>query len=205
MASITGVSEWHRGAVPGAKAGSGAPWAVVVPGMGCTATHPLLFWASTALVQDGWRVLTVQWDTTGIELPQDLDAGAALVEDAWSAARAHIPGGRAPDLLVGKSLGTLAAGSALVAGADVVALTPLLAQGHARRYPRVPAGRRVLAVGGTADTLWDADAARELGDAVVEVPGGDHSLQLRGHWRESLRTVERVTGAVQEFAAARRV
>ncbi|WP_143226285.1 hypothetical protein [Actinomyces provencensis] len=149
MASITGISEWHRGGVPGAEAGPGAPWAVVIPGMGYTAVHPLLFWASTALVQDGWRVLTVQWDTTGIELPQDLDAGAALVEDAWSAARTHIPGGRAPDLLVGKSLGTLAAGSALAAGADVVALTPLLAQGHA---PTLPAGSgRSAGAGGRGD------------------------------------------------------
>jgi len=204
MASITGISEWHRGAVPRDDASPRAPWAIVIPGMGYTAAYPLLFWASTALVQDGWRVLTVQWDTAGIDLPQGLDAGAALVEEAWEAAREQVPGGRAPDLLVGKSLGTLAAGSALAAGADVVALTPLLAQGHARRYPRVPPGRRVVAVGGTADTLWDADAARALGDAVVEVPGGDHSLQVRGHWRESLHTVERVTGAVQEFAAARR-
>lgn len=203
MASITGVSEWHRGAGPGAGADPRSPWAVVLPGMGYTAAHPLLFWASTALVEDGWRVLTVQWDTAGLDLPRDLESGAALVEEAWEAAREQVPGGRSPDLLVGKSIGTLAAANALAAGADVVALTPLVAHGQARRYPRLPAGRRVLAIGGTADTLWDANAVQDLGYTVVEVPGGDHSLQLRGHWRESLRTVERVTGAVQEFAAAR--
>lgn len=200
MASIEEVSEWRRGAVQGASQGPEAPWAVVLPGMGYTAAHPLLFWCSTALVESGWHVLTVSWDTAGIDLPADMDDGAALVDRAWHAACAHLPEGRAPALLVGKSLGTLATGAALAVGADVVALTPLLATDSAR-YPRVPPTRRMLAVGGTSDPLWDVAAARRLGAETVEVPAGDHSLQLAGHWRESLRVVEHIAGAVQDFAA----
>lgn len=201
MTRIVGVRQWHRGAPKGAHAGPGAPWAVVLPGIDYTAERPLLHFASTAEVQDGWRVLTVEWDTSGMELPRDADAGAALAEEAWEAARSHVPHGAAPDLLVAKSMGTLATSRALADGVDVVALTPLLVPPYAHRYPRVPAGRRVLAVGGTADGLWDAGAARERAYDVVEVPGGDHSLELEGHWRESVRTVERVTGALVDFAA----
>lgn len=204
MARITGISEWHRGTAQGAGQEPGAHWAVVLPGIDYTVIHPLLYVASTALVQDGWHVLTVRWDTSGMELPRDADLGAALAEEAWQAACGHLPNGATPDLLVAKSMSTLATGRALSEGVDVAALTPLLVPPFADRYPRVPAGRRVLAVGGTADALWDADAAGERGYEVVEVPGGDHALELAGHWRESLRTNERVTGAVQEFAAARR-
>lgn len=201
MAEVTGVTQWHRGAARGRPEDPGAPWAVVLPGIDYTVIHPLLYFASTALVQDGWRVLTVQWDTSGMELPRDADAGAALAEDAWAAARAQLPDGAAPGLLVAKSMGTLATGRALADGVDVVALTPLLVPPFAHHYPRTPAGRRVLAVGGTSDALWDAGAAAEREFEVVEVPGGDHALELAGHWRESLHTNERVTGALIDFAA----
>ena len=84
--------------------------------MGYSAEYPLLFWASTALVQAGWRVFVVDWDTSDLDLPEDMDAGQTFVDDAFEEGCDALEGA-APELLVAKSLGTLAATSAWSAAA----------------------------------------------------------------------------------------
>lgn len=198
MAQVSGIRQWWRGGERHATPRKGAPSALVLPGMGYTAEYPLLFWASTALVQANWRVAVVDWDTSDLDLPDDLEEGRDFVERAFEEGCDWL-GGRAPDLLVAKSLGTLAATTALESGTAVVAMTPLLAGPAPADYPVDDTGR-VLAVGGTADGLWDSERAHRLGWEVLEVQGGDHSLQIREDWRTSLRVVETVTRAVEDFA-----
>ena len=198
MAAVNGIRAWWRGGAREARPRPGAPTALVLPGMGYSAEYPLLFWASTALVQAGWRVFVVDWDTSDLDLPEDMGAGQAFVDDVFEEGCDALEGA-APELLVAKSLGTLAATSALECGCGLVAMTPILAGPSPATYPVDDTGR-VLAVGGTADPLWDGVRARRLGWEVLEVEGGDHSLQVRGDWRTSLRVVETVTSAVQDLA-----
>lgn len=198
MAQVSGIRQWWRGGERHATPREGAPSALVLPGMGYSAEYPLLFWASTALVQAQWRVFVVDWDTSDLDLPEDLDTGREFVERAFEEGCDAL-GGAAPDLLVAKSLGTLATTPALEQGTSVVAMTPVLAGPSPADYPVDDTGR-VLTVGGTADPLWDGQRARRLGWEVLEVEGGDHSLQVRGDWRTSLRVVETVTRAVEDFA-----
>ena len=77
--------------------------------------------------------------------------------------------------MIGKSLGTLAAGAAAERGWRAVWLTPLLNQQpfvemlRARTQP-------ALLVGGTNDPAWDGELARSVSDDVLELEGADHSL-----------------------------
>ena len=171
---------------------------LVVPGRGYPATMPLLFWPSTALVEDGWAVAVLEWGTP----PTDPAALEALAEAALSRALgAPLKQADVPLLLVAKSLGTRLApwaGRHEVAG---VWLTPLLDDARVRRaietYP-APG----LVVGGTDDPHWDGGPALTpvaAGVQVWAVPGANHSLQVPS-WRASVRTQCEVTDRVLALA-----
>jgi hypothetical protein len=101
-------------------------------------------------------------------------------------------------LVIGKSLGTLAAGLTAARGLPAVWLTPLLAVPWA-----VPPLRRAsapfLLVGGTADQLWDGALARSLSPYVLEVEGADHGMLLPGAVGASVPVLGQVVAAVEEF------
>lgn len=108
-------------------------------------------------------------------------------------------GGR--PLLIGKSLGTYAAGSAAERSLPAVWLTPVLT------VPWVPAalGRATapfLLVGGTADKLWDGALARRLSPYVLEVDGADHGMYVPGPLTDCVAVLGRVVVAVEEFLDA---
>jgi len=50
--------------------------AVVLPGAGYTADHPLLFWAAEILAEHGWHVEAVRWEVDEAAW-QDSSAGRA--------------------------------------------------------------------------------------------------------------------------------
>lgn len=105
--------------------------------------------------------------------------------------------------MVGKSLGTRAAGTSL-AVAGFVLLTPLLTDEALVADIRhaVERGSRVLLVGGTADELWDSEAARGLGCDVLELPGADHALAVDDDVVRSAQVLVEVMVAVEAFVAA---
>ncbi|MDM4721463.1 alpha/beta hydrolase [Micromonospora sp. WMMA1363] len=105
-------------------------------------------------------------------------------------------GGR--PLLIGKSLGTVAAVLAAERSLPAVWLTPLLT------LPWVTAalGRATapfLLVGGTTDGFWDGASARRLSPHVLEIDQGDHGLYVPGPLTESIAVLGRVVVAVEEF------
>lgn len=105
-------------------------------------------------------------------------------------------------LLIGKSFGTNAALLAAERSLPAVWLTPLLTA------PWVVAalGRATapcLLVGGTADTLWDGDLARELSPHVLEVDGANHGMMTPGRpLTDSIAVLGRVIVAMEEFLDA---
>lgn len=148
---------------------------MVLPGRAYSPAAPLLELARLALLQHGFTVQQVWWDTT----TWTDDERAA--PEPW--VRRHAEAALAGEeidhvVLVGKSLGTRAATYAAERGLDAVWLTPLLVDPVVADGIAANPGRQLL-VGGLADDLWDADVARRLaggGCEVLELPGADHGL-----------------------------
>lgn len=151
-------------------------FAVVLPGSGYPALGPALHWPARLLAAAGWRVAVVSWSpqTEGGTHP------VAFVEGALRQAA----GDDEPDLLLTKSLGSLAAPWAAEHDVPGVWLTPLLGDGAVLAALR-GMDDRSIAVGGTSDPHWRAGSLAGSGIEVLELEGADHSLELPD-WRASL-------------------
>ena len=170
--------------------------AVVLPGVGYTPARPLLHFVRAVLERHRWSAVELWWEYGA--RPDDVSppdwVGAHL-----EAALAELPS-RAQTLIVGKSLGTLAAAIAADRGLPAVWLTPLL------QFPAVAeaiAGSRAstLVVCGDADDATPAEALARIKPAeLVVIDGGDHSLET-GDPLGSIDALRRVVAAVDEFVA----
>lgn len=153
-------------------AGASRGVALVAPGRAYPPSAPLLELARRALLQHGFTVQQLWWDST-----------TRGDEDAEPWVRRHVEAAHAEEdadhvLLVGKSLGTHAASYAAERGLDAIWLTPLLTVPAQAEAIAANAGRQLL-VGGLQDGLWDTEIARELAEAgcdVLEVADADHSM-----------------------------
>ncbi|MFU8872399.1 alpha/beta hydrolase [Micromonospora sp. SL4-19] len=164
--------------------------AVLIPGRGYDTRAPLFAYVGDALRRLGFAVHEVTW-----QVPQGLRADAAAGWVAEQVAPALADGA---ELLVGKSLGSLATPLAADRGLRAVWLTPLL------NNPDVvdALGRATapfLLVGGTADSLWDGEVARRLTPHVLEVPDADHSMRVPGPLARSAEVLGRVCTAVEDL------
>ena len=170
--------------------------ALVAPGRAYSPSAPLLELARRALLQHGFTVQQLWWDS---ESRRDEDP------EQW--VRGHVQAAHAAEdadhvLVVGKSLGTRAASYAAELGLDAIWFTPLLVEAPLAEAIAANAGRQLL-VGGLADELWDAGVARELADSgcdVLEVPDADHSMGTD----DAVRTAEihlEVARAVEAYLA----
>jgi len=153
-------------------------------------------YAGLAVQRRGGNTHRVAW-----ELPGDLDFSqlrervvsrvGSAVDEVTAAA------GSAP-VLIGKSLGSLAAPVAADRGLAAVWFTPLLTD-----ELTVAALRRATApcllVGGTADRFWDGRAARSLAADVLEIDGADHGMFVPGRLAASAAVLGRVVTAVEYF------
>ena len=170
--------------------------AILAPGGNYGPDGPLLMYARLAVQRRGGDVHPVVWD-----LPEDSDFSElrrrviAQVEAAVEEMTAAT--GAAP-LVIGKSLGTLAAPVAADRGLAAVWFTPLLAD-----EPTVAALRRAtgpcLLAGGTADQAWDGPTARSLTADVVEIDGADHGMFVPGRLAASAAALSQVITAVEDF------
>ena len=174
---------------------------LLLPGRAYSPAAPLLDFAERALLQHGFTVRQIWWDTTtrGAEEPEPWvrrHVAAALAEE-----QEH-EGVGDEVLVVGKSLGTRAASYAAERDLDAIWFTPLLVEPVLAEAIAANAGRQLL-VGGLADELWDAAVARELGEGgceVLEVPDADHSMGTEDAVRTAQIHLE-VARAVDAFLA----
>jgi hypothetical protein len=172
--------------------------ALVIPGVGYSPARPLLHFATAALLQHGWTVQELWWrvpDAIGRLTPAERTSWVA--EQVGDAVDAE---GGACRLLVGKSLGTLAAGLAADRSLPAVWLTPLLTLPEVVE-PLRRATAPTLLVGGTGDGLWDGQVAAGLPHEVLEIPAADHSLEMDGDVVGSAAVLGRVVAAVDGFIA----
>ena len=149
------------------ETGNGDKVAIILPGSGYSPAHPLLEFGRQTLLQHGWTVQQVWWDQPQADElePEDwVTAQAVTALDSEGAERF---------LLVGKSLGTMAAGVAASRRLPAVWLTPLLTKPRCVEWHR-EATQPALLVGGSADPDWDGELARQLSDDVLELPDATH-------------------------------
>ncbi|MFI7635239.1 hypothetical protein [Nonomuraea sp. NPDC049400] len=172
--------------------------AVLLPGAAYVPARPLLHFARAVLAHHGWTVQEVWWEPP---------AGGALAErEAWVVERAReaVEAESAGQvLLVGKSLGSLAAPFAAERGLPAIWLTPLLTMESvigALRRSEAP----TLLVGGAADKAWDGEVARGLGHPYLEVPDADHGMEIFGDPVASAQVLTDVTEAMHRFVAGLR-
>ena len=144
--------------------------AVLIPGRLYSPNYPVLYYARSVLLTQGWSVEEVWWK------PEDLVSQEAVIKKAT--ATLDKVANQNP-LVVGKSFGSLVLPLAVKHGWPAIWLTPLL------DIPElVDALKSVksssLLVGGTADDAWDGNVAKASGQQVLELPGADHSLEIPG-------------------------
>lgn len=167
--------------------------AVLVPGRGYTVERALFNFVEMALRRRHAEVHGIRW--------QVAEAGTHTELTPWvcdEVATALEPLPAAAPLVVGKSLGSLAAPLAADRGLPAIWLTPLLhhdvvVEGLSR------ASAPMLLVGGTADSSWDGPAARQLSPYVCEIPDADHGLWVPGPLADSARALGEMGTAVERF------
>lgn len=184
--------------------------AILYPGLHYTNHHPALHYTRLALQAAGADVCAVDYDytTPAFQSLRDAEQMRRLAYDAeaaWHAAAAQREYARFT--LVGKSLGTLALGYLLASqpalrGSDYIWLTPLLRiDALYAQITAVP--HRALFVTGTADPHYDparlAEAVRLTGGRSLVLPGAHHGLEIDGDVTGSVRLMERIVEAVEEF------
>jgi hypothetical protein len=170
--------------------------AVVAPGGNYGADGPLLMYAALAVQRRGGNSHRIAWELPGgldfSELREHVASRVGSAVDDITATAGSAP------VIIGKSLGSLAARVAADRGLAAVWFTPLLID-----EPTVAALRRATApyllVGGTNDQFWDGQAARSLAADVLEIDGADHGMFVPGRLAASATVLGQVITAVEDF------
>ena len=153
-------------------------------------------YARLAVQRRGGHVHPIAWEfPEGSDFSEQRRRVVSQVDSALEGMTAAT--GAAP-VVIGKSLGSLAAPLIADRGLAAVWFTPLLTD-----EPTVAALRRAtgpcLLDGGTADQVWDGRAARSLAADVVEIDGADHGMFVPGRLAASAAVLGRVITAVEDF------
>jgi hypothetical protein len=170
--------------------------AILAPGGGYGPDGPLLMYARLAVGRRGGRVRAIVWELSGSPgYDQQRGQVASQVKSAIDEMTAAT--GAAP-VVIGKSLGSLAAPVVADRGLAAVWFTPLLTD-----EPTVAALRRAtgpcLLVGGTADECWDGQTARSITPHIVEIDGADHGMFVPGRLADSATVLGQVITTVEDF------
>jgi hypothetical protein len=170
--------------------------AILAPGGSNSVDVPVLMFARLAVQRRGGRTHPVIWEfAEGRDFASHRQRVVSKVAEAVDELTTAT--GAAP-VVIGKSLGSLAAPLIADRGLSAVWFTPLLTDG-----PTVAALRRAtgpcLLVGGTADPYWDGETARSLAADVVEIESADHAMVVPGRLAASAAALGQVITAVEDF------
>ena len=166
---------------------------LLLPGRLYGTSAPLMMYAGDVAARRGLTVHRHEWQG---EPPDPSEPPIVGWVEAQVGPRVEAIGG-AP-VLIGKSLGSQATGLAAARSLPAIWLTPLLTVSwvaDALARSRAP----FLLIGGTADQVWDTDAAHRLTPHVLSVPEADHGMYVPGPLTESIAVLSRVVVAIDEF------
>ncbi|MFG3722569.1 alpha/beta hydrolase [Streptomyces massasporeus] len=152
--------------------------------------------ARSVLLQRGWAVQELWWQIpAGFAQFTVADRIAWVERQVTEAIEAEAGACR---LVVGKSLGSLACGSAADRNISAAWLTPILTIDHVAVALR-RAMEPTLLIGGTADRVWDSRIAASLRHDVLEVPSADHGLELADDAAGSVEVLGQVVSRLDRF------
>jgi hypothetical protein len=159
--------------------------------------QPLLAFTEVAAVRRGGHPKRIWWTPPEADLAALIPWVCDQVRVALDDLAGERPEATRP-LLVGKSLGSLAARVAAERELPAIWFTPILNNSAlVAEYELVTAPR--LLVGGTGDEMWDSTVARQLSPRVLEIPDADHFMIVPGPLAASGRVLGDVAAAVERF------
>lgn len=184
--------------------------ALIFPGRGYTCAMPLLYYATRALVDNGYDVLHVEYHYDPADFPEPAgdrwrDALRLDVEGAYAAVVAE--GQYNSVLLLGKSLGTIAIALLLanhpeLAESDCIWLTPLISIDRVREVIASHASRSLVVIG-SLDPHHNQKRLHEIevaGAAVVVIDRADHGLEIPDDLESSIEALRQTTMAIERFS-----
>ena len=166
--------------------------AVLAPGAGYTIQAPLLAYARLAVERRDAEVRPIEW-----RFPEDFDDSMKQRFDLVLSQVAETLGDDSA-LIIGKSLGSLAAPLAAVRALPAIWLTPLLTLPEVVEAIQA-AERPPLLIGGGADRSWDGAVARRISPHVLEIPDANHALYVPGPVSSTAAAAAQVADAVEAF------
>ncbi|MBN2083906.1 MAG: hypothetical protein JW748_01690 [Anaerolineales bacterium] len=182
---------------------------IILPGYRHTVDRPDLHYAGLILQAKNADVLRIEYSyskTDFMSLP-DPERAERLSADVRAACAAGLKQRAYRKItLVGKSLGTQAAGHLLedpaFSGAECVWSTPILPDG--RLCSQIKKHRpRSLFIIGTADQFYRPAILEELVDATggkaLVLPDAHHGLEIEGDIPGTLAVLQRIVDAMREF------
>lgn len=169
--------------------------ALLAPGGGYGVDAPLLFYPKLAVTRRGAEAHPITW-----RLPENFDDTQHQIDvvRAQVAEALDDIADNASPLIIGKSLGSLAAALAAERALPAIWLTPLLT------VPEVvtaiqSAARPALLIGGTADAFWDPATARRISPHVLEIPAADHALHVPGPVSATIAVAGQILDTIEAF------
>lgn len=202
---------WHKNRE---SAGEAARRALIMPGTGYNCDRPLLYYAATALIENGWYVdrLDVNADLSKTPAHKIFSMLSDAVDQWCQDVRSEAQGGESPAMLIiGKSLSTFIYPHVAQIGLPMALLTPVFSPADfdpAHSVIPVPGDADYrpadaplpLICAGTADPLYDGERARRLSSLIREYPHANHSIEVKGDWRTSMKYLADVTDEVVKYA-----
>ena len=185
--------------------------ALVFPGRGYTAQAPLLYYTISSLLHNGFNVLSIDYqyidnpEFEALESDEQMKWLYEDVESAYEAACSEVESRL--EILVGKSLGTIAIGRLLdsfpeSSGYKVIWHTPLLLMPEVTQQIERHRPKSMFVIG-TADPHYDEEILARLveatnGEAVI-VDDANHAMEVPGGVNDSLWAMEKIVDSVGEF------
>jgi hypothetical protein len=184
---------------------------IVFPGRGYTAQAPLLYYTISSLLHNGINVLSIDYqyfdnpDFESLEHDEQLKWLYDDVESGYEAAVNEVDSRL--EILVGKSLGTIAIGHILDSypestGLKVIWHTPLILMPEVTQKIEKHRPESLFVIG-TADPHYDEHILAKLVEATsgeaVAVEDANHAMEVPGGVSDSLWAMEKIIDSVGEF------
>lgn len=164
---------------------------MLLPGQYYPTRAPVLWFAREAATAQGWSAIEVLGEPGLQDDP--------LGWERECAERALHQAGTARVVVIGKSLASFLTDLVNERDLPAVWLTPVLTEPVVTRG-LARAARANLLVGGTADSVWDANSIPSNPMLeVLELEGVDHALQAPGRPTASLDALRQMIRAVERF------
>lgn len=163
--------------------------AALFPGRQYTPDRPLLYFAREVFLAHGWSVEEVWWDAEDLITDESLQARVKRELEQVA--------DRDP-VVLGKSVGTLAVPLVSELNLPAIWLTPLFDRPELVSALNSVKSKTLL-VGGTDDEFWDSAVAKATGLQILELPGGDHNLEIAGNPLASVRFLSELLMTIESF------